>query len=216
MNPVFQLATRAGNIGPPRVFSRLVPPENVIEQSSYTCGCPLRRLFLFRTIGASWEECAYQLGGRRTMNVHSCEPNYATIQNENIAKKKKIPLYKATTLRIFVTPFFNGLVVSFPNYCSTVQKKWKRINCAEIRRNKLRTFFSNEKTSKFRCIYCSNVREISQSRWWTDTGFHGIRRNFISKFRAMQDENSCHWKEISSAETKFRFQKFLSAYRIQL
>ena len=123
--------------------------------------------------------------------------------------KKKIPLYKATTLRIFVTPFFSGLVVSFPNYCNTVQKKWKRINCAEIRRNKLRTFFSNEKTAKLRCIYCSNVREISQSRWWTDTGFHGIRRNFISKFCAMQDENSCHWKEISSAETKFRFQKIL-------
>ena len=137
-------------------------------------------------------------------------------QSKTKILQKKIPLYKATTLRIFVTPFFNGLVVSFPNYCSTVQKKWKRINCAEIRRNKLRTFFSNEKTAKFRCIYCSNVGEISQSRWWTDTRFYGIRRNFISKFRARKDENSCHWNEISSAETKFRFQKFLSAYRIQL
>ena len=61
--------------------------------------------------GTKDNECSFL----RTELCHNPKRKYC--------KKKKIPLYKATTLRIFVTPFFNGLVVSFPNYCSTVQKK---------------------------------------------------------------------------------------------
>ena len=43
----------------------------------------------------------------------------------------------------------------------------------------MQTFFSDEKVGKFRCIYCSNVGEISQARWWTETKFRCMRHNFV-------------------------------------
>ena len=58
--------------------------------------------------------------------------------------------------------------------CSSVQKKWEQTYFGE----QIAKFcFRVEKGTKFRCIYCSNLGETLQTRWWINTNFRGIRRN---------------------------------------
>ena len=98
--------------------------------------------------------------------------------------------------------FSTNSVISFSQiqYCAKeMQTKFAEISeITRISAIKLRTFASDEKAAKFRCFYCSNVGEISQARWLIETKFHGIRRNFVAKFRA-------RWTKFRVIRTKFRF-----------
>ena len=90
-----------------------------------------------------------------------------------------------------------GFPLRSNNY-STVQKKSKRnllksVNFGEFWRSNCKVLFQTKKQAKFQCIYCFNVGEISQARWWIETKFRGM-----IKFHAS-------WMKFSFIKMKFCF-----------
>ena len=79
-----------------------------------------------------------------------------------------------------------------------------------ISANKLWTFHSDEKAAKSWCIYCSNVNEISQAWWWTETKFRCMRRNFVSSFGRIETKFRLVKAIFRLAKRILVFQKFLN------
>ena len=85
-------------------------------------------------------------------------------------------------------------------------------NESGCRRNshKLWTFHSDEKVAKSWCIYCSNVDEISQAWWWTETKFRCMRRNFVSSFARIETKFGLVKAKFRLVKRILVFQKFLN------
>ena len=79
-----------------------------------------------------------------------------------------------------------------------------------ISANKLWTSHSDEKVAKSWCIYCSNVGEISQAWWWTETKSRCMRLNFVSWFARIETKFHLVKEKFRLAKRIWVFQKFLN------